>query len=176
MAMTIRDSPVVAVSELVIRFTPGVVAERAIAILGHWDKPVLVAVILLILGSLFAWAGRLSARRWWSPLLVYGFLAAVGTLAVALQYGSSAGNYLPLAVGFVTWLIALSLLTEPLRRAGLERTERGEPIPGELAPTRRGFLLRAGLISAASIAVAMVGRAVGRGRRHVEETRRLLKI
>ena len=176
MAMTIRDSPVVAVAELSIRFTPGFLAERAIAILGHWDKPVLIVVILLVMGSLFAWAGRLSARRWWSPLIVYGVLAGVGTLAVALQHGSSAGNYLPLAVGFATWLIALSLLTEPLRRSGLKVSEETEPIPAELDSTRRGFLIRAGLISATAVAVAAVGRVVGRGRRHVEETRRLLKI
>ena len=176
MAMTIRDSPVVAAAELVIRYTPGSLAERAIAILGHWDKPVLVAGILLILGSLFAYAGRLSARVWWYPLIVYGLLAAFGVLAVALQHGSSSANYLPLAVGVVTWLIALSLLTEPLRRAALEEADDPEPDPVGQAATRRGFLIRAGLITAASIAVASFGRVVGRGRRHVEETRRLLKI
>ena len=175
MAMTIRDSPVVAAAELVIRVTPGPVVERAIGFLGYWDKPVLVVVILLFLGSMFAWAGRLSARHWWAPLVVFGALAAFGTLAVALQYGSSAANYLPLAVGFVTWLVTLSLLTEPLRRAALAADVDSDP-EDEHASTRRGFLLRAGLISAAAIALATVGRVVGRGRRHVEETRRLLKI
>ena len=40
MVMTIRDPPLVAVAELVIRLTPGVVVERAIRILGHHDKAV----------------------------------------------------------------------------------------------------------------------------------------
>ena len=46
MVMTIRESPVVAVAELVIRLTPGAVAERAIRVLGHHDKPFLVLVLL----------------------------------------------------------------------------------------------------------------------------------
>ena len=64
MVMTIRESPVVAVAELVIRLTPGPVVERAIRFLGHHDKTFLVVVLLLILGLLFAWAGRLARRSW----------------------------------------------------------------------------------------------------------------
>ncbi len=177
MAMTVRDSPVVAVAELVIRLTPGAVAERAIAVLGHWDKPVLVLVILLVLAALFAWAGRLSARMWWYPVLLFAVLAGLGALAVALQHGSSALTYLPLAVGFVTWLVCLSLLTEPLRRAAPEPPAGTEPgdLPADRR-TRRGFRVRTGVMGVAATAVAGVGQVVGRGRRHVEETRRLLKI
>jgi DMSO/TMAO reductase YedYZ molybdopterin-dependent catalytic subunit len=173
MAMTIRDSPVVSVAELVVRLTPGPVVERAIKILGHWDKPVLVLGILLVLAVLFAWAGRLSARMWWYPVLLFGALAGLGAAAVASQNGSSALTYLPLAVGFVTWLVCLSLLTEPLRRAAPEPQPGDEPVD---RTTRRVFLLRTGLIGVAAIALAGVGQVVGRGRRHVEETRKLLKI
>ena len=51
----------------------------------------------------------------------------------------------------------------------------GEP---ELFPdqTRRTFVIRAGLVAAGSVALATAGRVVGRGRRHVEETRRLLRL
>jgi DMSO/TMAO reductase YedYZ molybdopterin-dependent catalytic subunit len=170
MAMTIRESPVVAVAELVIRFTPGAVAERAIRFLGHWDKPVLLLGILVVLGALFAYAGRLAARGWWKPIVVWVGLAAVGVLAVAMQHGSSALNYLPLAAGFVTWLVTLSLLTEPLHLATAAR------VTDPAHPTRRGFLLRAGGITVAAVVVAGFGRVVGRGRRKVEETRRLLRI
>src|SRR6478735_4272016 len=65
MVLTIRESPVVAVAELVIRLTPGSLAERAISVLGHLDKPFLVTVILVLLLALFAGAGRLAARGWW---------------------------------------------------------------------------------------------------------------
>ena len=174
MAMTIRDSPVVAVAELVIRLTPGPVAERAIGILGHWDKPVLLLGIFVFLAVVFAWAGRLAARRWWYPAIPYAALAGLGALAVALQSGTTALAFLPLAVGVVTWIVSLVLLTVPLRRVGpADDADRDEAEP---AATRRGFLLRAGVLALAAVAVAGVGRVVGRGRRHVEETRRLLKI
>src|SRR5688500_2682956 len=105
MAMTIRDSPVVAVAELVIRLTPGPVAERAIGILGHLDKPFLVLVVLVALAAVFAYAGRLARRSWWLPAVVYAVLAAIGVVAVATQPRTSTLEYLPIAVGFATWLI-----------------------------------------------------------------------
>ena len=190
MAMTIRDSPVVAVAELVIRLTPGPVAEKAISILGHRDKQVLVLIILLLVSLLFAWAGRLAARAWWAPLLVFVPLSVLGGVAASMQHGASALDVLPVVVGFVTWLISLSLLTEPLHRARAA-TSTTTPATTASAPaaasgpateptapgrTRRSFLIRGGAIAAASVALGMAGRAVGRGRRHVEETRRLLKL
>jgi DMSO/TMAO reductase YedYZ molybdopterin-dependent catalytic subunit len=180
MAMTIRESPLVAVAELVIRITPGPVAERAIRILGHLDKPLLIVGILLLLAALFAYAGRLARRAWWLPVVVYAGLGAVGAIAVANQPGSSSSDYLPLAVGFATWLVCLSLMTEPLRRAELAEARAAEEGGAEAvesdAPNRRGFLIGAGLMALASVFVAGVGRVVGSGRRKVEETRRLLRL
>lgn len=196
MALTIRESPVVAVAELVIRVTPGSLAERAIQVLGHWDKPVLLAVILLLLAAVFAYAGRLAARAWWHPLVVYLLLAAVGVVAVVLQRGATVASYVSLAVGLVTWLVVLSLLTDPLRRrdAALARAAADGDAAGDGArdgagdedarqdaeeadaASRRSFLIRSGLLAGAALVVAGFGRVVGVGRRHVEETRRLLKI
>ena len=180
-AMTIREAPVVAVAEMVIRYTPGPVAERAISILGHGDKPVLVAAILILLGAAFAFAGRLARRSWWLPAVVFGVLAAVGALAVARQPGEAIGDFLPVAVGLVTWLVVLSLLTDPLRDA--ERKSPDGWVDDETgsaddwsATSRRGFLLRAGIGVAVAVAVAGSGRLIGRGRRRVEETRRLLRL
>ena len=115
MAMSIRESPVVAVGELVIRYTPGDVAERAIGTLGHWDKPALLIGIFVILGALFAYAGRLARTSWSRAMIVFGLLGAVGAAAVALRPGTTIASYFPVAVGFVTWLVCLSVLTEPLR-------------------------------------------------------------
>jgi DMSO/TMAO reductase YedYZ molybdopterin-dependent catalytic subunit len=42
--------------------------------------------------------------------------------------------------------------------------------------TRRSFVLRGATLVAIAAALGFVGRAVGRGRRHVEETRRLLRL
>ena len=71
LALTIRESPVVAVAEAVIRLTPGAMAEWAIQTLGHWDKPVLVAVILGMLVVLFSVAGLLSRRAFILGALVF---------------------------------------------------------------------------------------------------------
>lgn len=181
MVMTTRDSPVTAVAELVTRLTPGPVVERAIRILGHHDKQFLLLMILLLSGVVFAWAGRLARRSWWAPTIVFAVLGVVGGIAVWLQRGSGAIDILPIGVGFATWLVCLSLLTEPLRlheRALTAAVEAPEQpgIPARADHTRRTFLLRAGIIVAGTTVVGTVGRVVGRGRRHVEEARRLLRL
>jgi DMSO/TMAO reductase YedYZ molybdopterin-dependent catalytic subunit len=180
MVMTIRDAPLVAVAEQVIRATPGVIAERAIRILGHHDKAFLLFVIFVLCGVLFAWAGRLARRTWWAPTVVFAVLAVVGGLAVWFQHGATTLDLLPVAVGFATWLVCLSLLTEPLRRHELAlgaATEDLDPSHEDHPDhTRRTFLLRSGAMVVAGVVLGVVGRAVGRGRRHVEETRRLLRL
>jgi DMSO/TMAO reductase YedYZ molybdopterin-dependent catalytic subunit len=195
MAMSIRESPVVAVAEQVIRLTPGKLAERAIQVLGHNDKPFLVAVILVVTAGCFAYAGHLARRSWWAPSLVLVGLAVLAGAAVVLQPASSAINVLPVVVGLVVWLICLSLLTDPMRRAASTASTistagvtPASPVPTDTTPgddvatpagpdpTRRGFLLRAGTMTALGVALWLAGHRVGGGRRHVEETRRLLRL
>jgi DMSO/TMAO reductase YedYZ molybdopterin-dependent catalytic subunit len=182
MALSVRESPVIAVGELVIRYTPGDVAEQAIGVLGHWDKPALLAGIFVILSALFAYAGHLARKSWSRALIVFGLLAAVGAIAVALRPGTTVVNYLPVAVGLVTWLVCLSLLTEPLRVAPsadaapvTEATSAG-PEEEMADSSRRAFLIRAGVLSAVAVLAGGAGRLVSRGRRQLEETRRLLKL
>jgi DMSO/TMAO reductase YedYZ molybdopterin-dependent catalytic subunit len=174
MVLTVRDAPVVAVAELVIRLTPGPVAERAIQAFGHHDKTVLVVVVLVLLGLLFAWAGVLARRAWWASTLVFGALLVIGSIAVGSQRGASAIDALALVVGFLTWLACLSLLTAPLSRAaGVGGVDGAEEERGH---TRRAFLLRAGVVAVGAIAVGVAGRAAGLGRRNVEQARRLLRL
>lgn len=170
MVLTVRDDPVGAVAELVIRETPGAVVERLIQLVGRNDKTLLVAGILVVLGLLFALAGVLSRRAWWLGLLVYAGLALVGVVAVGAQAGAAAVDAVALVVGFFVWVGCLTLLTSPLRRAEAE----GEPVAG--STTRRAFLLRAGAVAVAGATAGVVGRAVGLGRRQVEEARRLLRL
>src|SRR6478735_364111 len=173
MMLTTRDAPVTAIAERITRMAPGPVVERAIRILGHWDKPFLLLVILLGVGAAFAWAGLLARRSWWAPVIVYGVLALVGAAAVRWQPRGATVDLLPVAVGFATWLVCLSLLTEPLRRLAAAPESAA---PTDTEHTRRTFLLRTDLILGASVAAGGVGRVVGRGRRHVEEARRLLRL
>jgi DMSO/TMAO reductase YedYZ molybdopterin-dependent catalytic subunit len=185
MAMSIRESPVVAVGELVIRYTPGDVAERAIGLLGFWDKPALLVGIFVVLGVLFAWAGRLARTSWSRALLVFGLLGVLGAAAVALRPGTTVANYFPVAVGFVTWLVGLSVLTEPLRATGTAPADQDaaastgdtpDGVDEGADPSRRAFLVRAGVLSGLAILAGGAGRLVSRGRRQLEETRRLLKL
>ncbi|MEJ7834086.1 MAG: molybdopterin-dependent oxidoreductase [Nocardioides sp.] len=181
-AMSIRESPVVAVAELVIRLTPGALAESAIQAVGTADKPLLVIAILLIITGLFAVAGRLAERRYWASALVFAALAALAAVAVLTRRGSELTDAIPVAVGLVTWLVALSLLTEPLRKmARLEPRRAGQPGVDvgnavQRDSSRRGFLIGAGVMAAAAGALGVIGRVLGGGRRRVEETRRLLRI
>jgi DMSO/TMAO reductase YedYZ molybdopterin-dependent catalytic subunit len=182
MAMSLRDSPVVAVADLVVRLTPGPLAHFLIERVGHRDKPLLLLGTFVVLALVFAWAGRLARRTWWAPAVVYGVLTVVGGVAVAQERGATAADFVPLAVGFVTWMIMLSLLTEPLRRdevATDQAPPAGEPDVLGPAPlgdhTRRTFLVRAVLVAAGAAVVGVAGRVVGRGRRQVEEARRLLR-
>lgn len=178
MVMTIRESPVVAVAELVIRLTPGALAEKAIRVLGHHDKTVLVAVILVLIGLVFALAGELAQRSWWAPVVVFVVLAVVGVWAVTDARGATASDVLPVVVGLVTWLVCLSVLTEALRRgeALQDHAPDDAGVAGLRDHTRRGFVLRSVAIVGAAGALGFFGRVVGAGRRRVEESRRLLKL
>lgn len=167
--LAIRDSPVVAVAELVIRIMPGRVVEEAIGALGAADKPLLVGGIIVFLTLGFAGAGRLAARGWWLAVLVLGVIAAVGVVAVAIQEAPSPIVYLPIAVGFVTWVLVLSALVDRLRAA--ERAEEPATTNG-----RRGFLVAAAAVAAVSLGLGGVGRVFGRGRREVEASRSLLRL
>ncbi|WP_028650336.1 molybdopterin-dependent oxidoreductase [Nocardioides halotolerans] len=192
MAMTLRDSPVVAVANLVVKLTPGWLAHYLIEQVGKLDKPLLLLGIFVVLALVFAWAGRLARRIWWAPALVYGVLTMIGAIAAREERGSSAVDVVPVAVGFVTWLVALSLLTEPLRRAELAApapapapapavpdvtaVDRLEPASVRADHTRRTFVIRAGILAVGAVVLGAAGRVVGRGRRHVEESRRLLRL
>ncbi len=168
MVLTIRESPLVAVAELVIRLTPGSVAERAIAVLGHLDKPALIAGILVFLLALFALAGSLARRGWWRPVLVWVALAAAGLGAVAAQRNAGTTDAVPVLVGLLTWVTVHSALTDALRRE-MRR-------PDLESRERRVFVMVAGTIAVASVGIAAAGRFVGAGRRRVEASRRLLRI
>jgi DMSO/TMAO reductase YedYZ molybdopterin-dependent catalytic subunit len=186
MALTLQDSPVVAVANLVVKLTPGRVAHYLIERVGHLDKPLLLLGIFVVLAIVFAWAGRLARRTWWAPAVVYGALTVFAAVAISRERGATTVDFVPVAVGFVTWLVALSLLTEPLRRAELAASrpapvadadvDRLETVPASSGHGRRTFVIRAGLIAAASVAVALAGKVVGRKRRQVETSRRLLRL
>ena len=168
MALTIRESPVVAVAELIIRITPGALAERIIRFVGQLDKPLLILGIILFLLAMGAVAGSIARHSVIKPILVWLVLAGLGAGAVMVQPGARIVDVLPVAVGFVTWVTVLSALVGPLI------TARHHP---ELeSRERRVFLMVAGALGLAAVGIAGAGRIVGSGRRHVAESRRLLRL
>ena len=60
--LDLRGNPITDVAELVVRLTPGKVAEDAIQLVGHKDKPLLVTGVLVVVLLLFAAFGVLARR------------------------------------------------------------------------------------------------------------------
>ena len=173
------DSPVVAVAEQVIRHTPGGATEQAIDALGHADKPVLVVGILLVVALTSAGLGILAARH--RGLAVGGFtlLSAIGLVAVLAQPGES---LVPLGAVLVGYLVSLAVLL--LLAASLERLapDMGSAPTGVSAlemsgaSTRRGFLIRVGVVAGLTAVTAYGGELAARGRRAVEAARDRLRL
>jgi DMSO/TMAO reductase YedYZ molybdopterin-dependent catalytic subunit len=173
----VRESPVVAVAELVIEIAPGGLAERAIQALGHLDKPALIVGILVILTLVFALAGLAARRGWWAAALIFLALAGVGLAAVTTRAAAGPSAMLPVLVGLITWLVALDWLVAPLRRTAAQPPAAETPAAdAESSPTRRGFVLRAGLLGAGSVVLVAAGRVLGSGRRRIEAARDLLRL
>jgi DMSO/TMAO reductase YedYZ molybdopterin-dependent catalytic subunit len=174
MVLAVRQAPIVAVAELIIRITPGDLAESAISAVGTKDKPLLVGGIVLFLVVCFGWAGLLSRHHYWPPALIFMGLAAVAAVAVLTSANPEPVALLPVVVGLFIWQACLGWVTSRLRVA--DHDTDVAPATGPPSASRRGFLLRIGLVGAASLAVAGAGRLWGSGRRRVEDARRLLRL
>lgn len=168
LALTVRQSPVVAVAEWIVALTPGPVVRLAIRVLGFLDKPLLIGGILLVLGIAFAAAGVLARRRPWAAVGVYAVLALLGFVAVVSRPGFRSLDLVPLLVGVLTWLGVMTWLTRSLSAdsAGMASAGSG----------RRTFLIRAGVVALLAVGVGVTGRLLGAGRRTVEASRRLLRL
>ncbi|MDO7867779.1 molybdopterin-dependent oxidoreductase [Nocardioides jiangxiensis] len=175
-----RLSPFDAVAELVISLTPGPVSHWFIQRVGTWDRTILGIVIAVVALLALLAAGRLAERSWWAPLPVYAVLGGIAATAALTREDSRIDDALPVALGVVTWVLALSWLTEPMHeeRAVLRGPEPSEgPSRAALADaSRRTVLIRAGVIAVIGVGTAVVGPVVGHGRRRVEQARRLLNL
>jgi DMSO/TMAO reductase YedYZ molybdopterin-dependent catalytic subunit len=161
----LRGNPVTDVAELVIRLTPGAVAEKAISAVGHQDKPLLVTGVLVVVVILFACFGILSRR--WPGAGVAGFvvLGVVGVIANQSQFAAPATGILPILVGVLTWLGCLALLTAPLR-----------PQPFADTDPQRRFLLAATGVGVGSLVLGGIGWRAGGHRRAVDSARQALEL
>jgi DMSO/TMAO reductase YedYZ molybdopterin-dependent catalytic subunit len=162
----LRGNPVTDVAELVIRLTPGSVAEHLIRLVGRHDKPLLVTGVLVALLLLFATFGLLARRTAGAGVAGFVVLGVVGLVANQSQYGAPATGILPSLVGVLTWLALLNVLTAPLRP---------KPFRDEADAQRRSFVVMSG-VGVGSAVVAGLGWRVGGHRRAVDAAREALDL
>jgi DMSO/TMAO reductase YedYZ molybdopterin-dependent catalytic subunit len=161
----LRGNPVTDVAELVIRLTPGQVAERLIQLVGRHDKPLLVTGVLAVVLVLFTVFGLLARRSQGAGVAGFVVLGVVGLVANQSQYGAPPTGILPILVGVGTWLVVLALLTAPLRDRPFAESD-----------PRRRFLLAAGGVAAGSVVVGLLGWKAGGHRRAVASARADLRL
>ena len=112
------SSPVVAVGQLQIDFTPPAVKNFAISAFGSHDKLVLVGGILVVLAIFAAALGVLAMRRLAYGLAGLAFFAVVGVIAAATRPAATAADVLPALAAAAAGVIALVALI----RAATPRT------------------------------------------------------
>ena len=122
-----NGSPVVAVGQLQIDFTPPWLKNFAINEFGSDDKLVLVSGILVVLGIFAAVIGALATRR-----LAYGMaglvvFAAIGLTAAATRPTATANSLLPTLAATAAAAIVLRVLIERADRVAPARPRRAWP-------------------------------------------------
>jgi DMSO/TMAO reductase YedYZ molybdopterin-dependent catalytic subunit len=163
--LNLRGNPVTQVAELVIKLTPGKVAEAAIQAVGHKDKPLLVTGVLVVLLLFFVGIG-LAAKRstdWGVGLFIA--LGVVGLVAQQSQFNAPTAGVLPVVIGVLTWTIVLGVLAAQLRPRPFLDVDNG-----------RRFLLGAGAVALGSAVLGGLGWKAGGRLRKVDEARRSLKL
>ena len=167
------SSPVVAVGQLQIDFTPPWLKNFAISNFGSHDKEVLVGGILVVLALFAGCVGALAMRR-----LVYGMagiaiFAAVGLTAAASRPTATFETMLPTLSAVLVAVVVLRLLIS-LAWADLSK-EADADAGARVDAGRRGFLI-AGTGVAVTAAVAdLVGRGLTE-RKSVTAVRNALRI
>jgi DMSO/TMAO reductase YedYZ molybdopterin-dependent catalytic subunit len=161
----LRGNPVTDVAELVIRVTPGSVAEHLIRLVGRHDKPLLVTGVLVVVILLFAGFGTLARRMYGAAVGGFVVLGVLGLIANQSEYAAPATGILPSLVGVLTWLALLNVLTANLR-----------PHPFSDVDHQRRFLLLASGVGFGSLVVGLLGWRVGGHRRAVDAAREALDL
>jgi DMSO/TMAO reductase YedYZ molybdopterin-dependent catalytic subunit len=162
----LRESPVLAVGQSVIKLTPGRVAEAIIGVVGHADKPLAVASVVIAILLLGALAGH-----WWLAhrLRAYAVVAVLVVLASAAvlsrPHGGAGGVFASVAAGgVVLWVLHVLLQDRAHLRVDL---------------ARRTFIRTAAVIAVATIVVGTAGEILAsrhRRRESLERVRAALKL
>ena len=188
-------SPVVAVGQLQIDFTPPWLKNFAVREFGGHDKEILVGGILVVLAVFAAGLGVLALRRLWQGLAGLAVFAVLGVIAAATRPDAAPADVLPALAAAAAAAAALPVL---IRAARLETSWGGASRAGQAAgtaarrpapprpagspapprspqPGRRRFLVVSGTAAAAAAAGVLGGRALA-GRFSVAGARAALRI
>jgi len=163
--LNLRESPLVALGQTVIKLTPGPLAERIISVVKHADKPLAIASVvvgILVLGGL--------AGRWWNAHRgrTIGLVSLLVVLASAAVLGRPYGSIQAVLVCVIAGAVLLGVLQLLAERPDLDPN---------LA--RRNFLRTTGIVLAATVVLGGVGEVLGSRRRRrqaVERVRASLQL
>ncbi len=168
------SSPLVSVGSTFIDFTPAWMKNFAIATFGTNDKLVLLlsmAVAAVVLSALAGLAAMKNMRAGYTVVL--GF-AVVMALCIITRSGAGALDLIPLVVGTAAGLWVLHRLT--VAAAGTDAGPQRTPSDRPGAPSRRTFLLQAGLVAGAAVVVGLGARALSTARNTAVAVRQALKL
>ncbi|GAB3034472.1 molybdopterin-dependent oxidoreductase [Parafrigoribacterium mesophilum] len=163
------SSPLFVVGSFVIDFMPGAVKELAISLLGHADKPVLIASLAVLVAALSAVAGILELRRPPFGRVLLVLLAAVAATTAITRADAGVLAFVPGAVAALVSVLVLSWLMGRLRNPD---TPPGPA--GGLA--RRGFLTVVTATAGAGVLALAVGRVLGAGSQVAVKARALFTL
>ena len=154
----LRESPVLALGQTVIKLTPGGVAEGIIGVVGKNDKPLAVASVIIAILLLGGLAGMWwSARRLWSIALIVVLVVAASAAMIGRPYAYGAGVVVCIIAGVV-----VAGVLELLHRESAETSDG-----------RRTFLRNAGFVVAATVVIGGAGELLGSRRRRRQEIERV---
>jgi DMSO/TMAO reductase YedYZ molybdopterin-dependent catalytic subunit len=184
-----RVSPIVAVAESIIRLTPGAVIEKVISIVGHNDKPLIIAGTLLGLLVVSALVGVVAMYSLGAAEAMFGVMGVVMLLAVHERLTSSEATYIPAIIGIVVALIVLATLAPRALRAAGQDDSLAPPAEGDVPSasldaatalstqrSRREFIRLTSIIAVSAVVVGAWGRVQAHGRAAIEAARRSLRL
>ena len=191
-----NGSPVVAVGELQIDFTPPWLKNFAISKFGADDKLVLVSGILVVLAIFAAVIGAAATRRMAYGMVGLGVFAVVGLTAAATRPTATFASLLPTLAATAAAVAVLRLLIplaspaapaprravtfDPVTAAGPADGEPQEPAEAEepdggYRPPRRSFLAAGAATAGIAAAAGLAGRLLAE-RSSVASAQRSLRI
>jgi DMSO/TMAO reductase YedYZ molybdopterin-dependent catalytic subunit len=179
-----NGSPVVAVGQLQIDFTPPWLKNFAIKDFGSDDKLVLVGGILVVLAIFAAVIGAAATRRLAYGMAGLAVFAAIGLTAAATRPTATAASLLPTLAATAAAAIVLRALinrigpattSSPSEAGGRERPAMHADPPATSGPGRRSFLAASVVTAGIAGAAGLAGRALAE-RNSVATARSALRL